>query len=268
MSVIQMLQVSGRSRNIFKIASSLFVATWLAGCATAPSPQDREAVAEYEQINDPAEPAMRAIFEFNRGLDRYILKPIALVYKDYVPDPAKRGVYNFLNNLRSPVIFFNDILQGEPERAGDTLGRFVINSTVGLAGFGDPATDAGLAFHNEDFGQTLAIWGMPEGAYVVLPIFGPSNPRDAVGLAVDILVDPINWWASNTDNDWVPYTLAGTNAVDQRARNYDVIEDIERSSLDFYAATRSLYRQRRADEIANGKASNSGLAPGVGPVLP
>jgi phospholipid-binding lipoprotein MlaA len=229
-----------------------------------PDSKNSEAVAEFERVNDPAEPTMRAVFGVNKALDSVILKPVAKLYKDIVPDVGKRGVFNFLNNLRSPVIFANDVLQGELARAGTTLARFIINSTVGILGFADQATGMGLPYHNEDFGQTLAVWGIPEGMYIVLPVFGPSNPRDAVGLAVDFLVDPINWWASNTNNDWVPFARSAVRAVNARARNYDLIEDLQKHSLDFYAAVRSLYRQRRADAIRNGLPSANMPAPGIG----
>jgi phospholipid-binding lipoprotein MlaA len=229
-----------------------------------PDPSDKEAVAEFNEINDPGEPAMRAIFEVNLVLDKLLLKPAAEFYKGFMPPALQRGVHNFLNNLRTPIILLNDVLQGKFERAGTTLARFFVNSTIGVLGFSDQAAEMGMEFHNEDFGQTLAVWGADEGPYVMLPIFGPSNPRDAVGLAVDFLVDPINIWASNTDRDAVIWARSGTRAVDQRARNFDIIEDLEKSSLDFYATVRSLYRQRRKDEINDGKSSGNMPAPGLG----
>ena len=125
-----------------------------------------------------------------------------------------------------------------------------------------------MEYHNEDFGQTLAVWGSDEGPYLMLPVFGPSNPRDAVGLSVDILTDPLTWWAYTTDNDGVLWARSGLRAVDERARNFDVIEDLEKSSLDFYATVRSLYRQRRKDEISDGKASGNLPAPGLGETPP
>jgi len=234
-----------------------------AGCATAPDPTDREAVAEYQQLNDPGEPANRAVFAVNQVLDKGVLKPAAGMYRDLVPPPVRTGVTNALNNLRSPVIFFNDILQGEMRRAGVTFMRFVINTTIGIGGLGDPASDMGFPYHSEDFGQTLAAWGIGEGPFVMLPVFGPSNPRDAVGLVVDFLVDPLNMWATNTDREYITYARGGTRAVDERARNYDTLEDLERSSLDFYATIRSLYRQRRADEIGNGATRGDMPGPGV-----
>ncbi len=234
-----------------------------AGCATLPDPSDPEAVAEFEQINDPVEPMNRGIFDFNLFFDHLLLKPIAGFYRDVAPAAVQRGVHNFLNNLRSPVIFFNDVLQGEMDRAGTTVVRLLINSTVGIAGFRDQAAEWGFPYHNEDFGQTLAVWTVPGGPYVMLPLFGPSNPRDTVGMVVDFFVDPLNWWAHDTGREYIIFARSGVRAVDLRARNFDALEDLEKSSLDFYAAIRSLYRQRRADEISNGETSARMPAPGI-----
>ena len=261
---VRLSRTSGRGRSVLRTFSVLFVSLSLvAGCATPPDPTDPEAVAEFKQVNDPAEPVNRAIFAFNRGVDTVVLKPASGMYNHLVPPILREGVHNALDNLRSPVIFFNDILQGEFERAGDTFMRFLINSTIGVLGLGDPATDMGIAGHDEDFGQTLATWGTGEGPYVMLPVFGPSNPRDAVGLAVDFLVDPFNWWAANTNREYATYARGGTRAVDQRARNTDALEDLERTSLDFYATVRSLYRQRRANAITNGGDNSNLPAPGL-----
>ncbi len=146
-------------------------------------PTDPEARAAYLEASDPLEPLNRAIFSFNLTLDKAILRPIATVYNAALPDPVRDGVRNFLNNLRTPIILANDVLRGEIGRAGDTVGRFLLNSTLGVGGLFDIASELGFDFHNEDFGQTLAVWGIGEGPYLMLPIFGPSNPRDAVGLA-------------------------------------------------------------------------------------
>lgn len=240
------------------------MAAWaLAGCAAAPDAADKEAVAEFEELNDPLEPANRAIFRVNRAIDVAVIKPTAYVYRTYTPDFFQESVTNLLNNLRSPVILFNDLLQGELRRAGTTLARFVINSTIGVGGLRDPAAGWGLVYHSEDFGQTLAVWSLPEGPFLMLPILGPSNPRDTVGLVVDYLVDPLHIWLTNTDrSEWI-YARGGIRIVDQRARHYDELADLERSSLDYYAAVRSLYRQRRADDIKQGTGSGN-PAPGLG----
>ena len=246
------------------LAAFLLVAALLAGgCAVMPDPADKEAVAEFNEINDPAEPTNRAVFGINRGLDAALLKPVATAYRDATPKFFQNRINDALDNLRSPVIFLNDVLQGELERAVTTLVRFIINSTLGLLGLNDIATDLGIKGHNEDFGQTLAVWGVPEGPYVMLPLFGPSNPRDAIGMVVDFLIDPFNIWAGNTDRDFAVFARSGTRAVDLRAIYMEALDELEKSSLDFYASIRSLYRQRRANEINNGEPSANMPAPGI-----
>ncbi len=248
------------ARNkIFPILTGGCFAVLLAisGCATEPPSNDPEAVAAYKQANDPLEPFNRAMFEVNLGLDKAIIKPIAYVYKEIVPDIFRNFVRNFLDNLRSPIIFVNDLLQGEFERAGTTLIRFIMNSSFGIAGINDFAGEVDLMKHDEDFGQTLAVAGVESGPYLMLPIFGPSNPRDGIGILVDLLLDPFRY----IGNTAFGLARSGARAVDTRARRYDTINDLERTSLDFYAAVRSLHRQRRADEIRNGAPSANRPAP-------
>lgn len=232
----------------------------LGGCATRPSSDDPEAAAEIDATNDPMEGLNRGIFTFNRGVDAIVLKPAATAYKDFLPVPVQTGIHNFLNNLRSPLILVHDVLQGEWDRAGDTVARFAINSTVGILGFRDQAAEWGYEFHNEDFGQTLAAWGVGEGPYVMLPVLGPSNPRDTVGLVADFLLDPINLLAQNTGHEEAVLARTGTRAIDTRARFMDDLDQLERTSLDYYATIRSAYRQRRAYEISNG--ADGGEPPG------
>lgn len=243
--------------------SVVFLALFtLANCASAPE-DDPEAIAEYNKINDPGEPTNRFIFKFNKGLDDAIIKPITGVYHSVFPDAIRESIHNFLTNLKTPVILANDILQGEPSRAGDTVARFLINSTVGVAGFRDQAADWGFEPHTEDFGQTLAVWGVGEGPFLMLPILGPSNPRDAIGTVVDWVFDPINWWvAADSDRAWIGYTRTIVGGIDTRDQLWDVLEDLEKSSIDFYAAIRSLYRQRRNDDISNGAGSEKNETPG------
>lgn len=241
----------------------ILAAVNLSGCATAPDPSNPEAVAEYTQINDPLEPSNRIIFALNRAIDAVILKPLATIYRDFTPKFFQDAVSNVLANLRTPVVLANDVLQGEGKRAGYTLARFAVNSTVGLGGIIDVASEMGLPRHAEDFGQTLAVWGVPEGPYLMLPLFGPSNPRDLVGLVADFFADPINWYAGNTSQEFITYSRTGTTGVDARASHMKELDDLERSSLDYYAAIRSLYRQRRADEISNGRGSSNTPTPGI-----
>ncbi len=224
----------------------------LAGCATAPDRADSEAYAEYEEINDPLEPMNRVIFQFNRGLDTLILKPFAIMYSVFLPPPFQAGIHNFLNNLQSPVILANDLLQINMNNAGVTLTRFLINTTLGVGGLRDPATDLGWKRHEDDFGKTLAVWGVGEGPYLMMPVFGPSNPRDATGRVVDSLVlDPIGLLGALGNDTLMPYSMTRSvlTAVDTRSRFLGELDEIEKTSLDFYAAIRSLYRQNRRNDI-------------------
>ena len=222
----------------------------LGGCAAIPAdPADRQA---YDEANDPIEPFNRAMFNLNRGLDLVFFKPIATFYRDVVPQGMRDGIRNFLNNLKSPVILANNLLQGDLDGAKVTVSRFATNTIVGFGGFGDPAGDLGAKFRDEDFGQTLAVWGVGEGPYLMLPILGPSNPRDTVGLVVDTYLDPVNMWAENTDRNAIPVARTLVRGIDERSRFLKTLDDLEKSSLDFYVTVRSLYRQLRDDGIRNG----------------
>ena len=225
----------------------------LAACATPP--EGPGASAEFAETNDPFEPLNRAVFDFNFAVDRVLLRPVAIAYRDVIPKPGRDGVRNFLDNLETPVVLANDVLQGSADRAGTTVGRFAINSTIGIAGLLDVAQGFGLKGHDEDFGQTLGVWGFPEGPYLVLPLLGPSPPRDSLGLVVDYFIDPLTYVFDNNDVEWLSFVRYGVRAVDSRSRNIAALDEIERSSIDFYATIRSLYRQRRADEIRNGEPS-------------
>lgn len=231
----------------------------LGACATAP--QDPAARAEFEADNDPIEPINRAIFDFNLVVDGTIIKPAALVYRGVLPEQARTGVHNALDNLRSPIVFANDVLQGETQHAAITVWRFLINSTVGILGIFDVAKEAGYPGHSEDFGQTFAKWGIGEGPYLVLPILGPSNPRDATGLAAEWFSDPFNMWMMNTDRDWAVWTRTGLEGVDWRSRNIETLDELQKTSIDYYAAIRSLYRQRRAAEIGNSNPTGEPPSP-------
>lgn len=226
----------------------------ISGCATPPPEDDPDALAEWNEINDPFEPANRAIFDFNAGVDRILIKPLAQGYRWLLPDYLRDAIHNILANLDEPVNFFNSVLQGDAERAATVLGRIVINSTVGVAGMFDVASsEFGLAPVEEDFGQTLAVWGADDGGYLVLPIFGPSSVRDGIGRGVDVFMDPLSYLFSNTDTQYIGITLFLVQGIDLRARNLDVLDEIERTSIDFYATIRSLYRQQRTDLINNGE---------------
>jgi phospholipid-binding lipoprotein MlaA len=239
----------------------VFAAAGLSACASAP--KDSDARAEFQKDNDPIEPFNRAMFAFNKQVDGMFLRPAAVVYSEVLPEPMQDGVHNFLANLRAPVVLANDVLQGEMDRAGNTVGRFVINTTVGVLGVWDAAAHMGLEGHSEDFGQTFAVWGAGEGFYVVLPFLGPSNPRDALGLLVEYFVDPFNIWMRHEKAEQWILARSLTTGVDFRARNLKTLDELERTSLDYYVAIRSLYRQRRSDEVRNGKATSDQPAPGI-----
>jgi phospholipid-binding lipoprotein MlaA len=228
--------------KIRKTGAVLFASSVLAGCATSEAGRLE---------NDPLEPTNRALFEATLRVDRTITLPVATAYRNVVPEGGRDMIRNFLNNLGSPSIFANDVLQGETERAGITLARVIVNTGVGVGGLFDVATEWGMPRHSEDFGQTLAVWGVGEGPYLVIPILGPSNPRDLVGRGVDFFFDPLSYveWG---DHWYVPYTRFAADQIDLRARNIETIENLEATSADFYAAARSLYRQNRQSEINNG----------------
>ncbi len=228
----------------------------LTGCATRPT--DPEDLARYEELNDPLEPMNRAIFEFNMTMDKFVLRPVAIGYRKVIPRPIRITVRNFLDNLRAPIVLLNDILQGEGERAGETFGRFMANTIGGLGGLIDIASGLGIPKHDEDFGQTLAVWGAGSGPYLILPFLGPSNPRDGIGLAVDAYADPIATWAANHGYDKVLVTRYVVDQVDRRAANIETLDQLQASSIDFYAAVRSFYRQYRKSEISNGRMAEQG----------
>jgi phospholipid-binding lipoprotein MlaA len=227
----------------FLVAAGLL----LGGCATS--------LADPAGGNDPYEATNRVIFDFNLKVDRLALRPTAEGYQDYVPEEVRNSLKSALDNLHAPVVFANDLLQGETRRASQMAGRFLVNSTLGLGGLFDVAGRMGLASHDEDFGQTLGVWGAREGPYVVLPLLGPSNPRDAVGKAADIALDPSIYIKIKRHLMWEGLRQY-LNIVDTRARSLETLDAIERDSLDFYASARSLYRQNRAYQIRNGLPSS------------
>lgn len=246
----------GRTVVLGLIAS---LALTLGACATRPDPGDQAAVAAYQEANDPVEPLNRYFFAVNDQLiDGLILKPAAQGYDTVLPGFAKDSIRHFLDNLRTPVILVNDVLQGEWDRAGTTITRFGINTTVGVGGLLDPATDWGYDRHGEDFGQTLAVWGTGEGPYIFLPLLGPAPPRDLAGFVVDQAFDPLTYVFWNRDSV-IPTARFVVNGLDLRARNLDTLDEIERTSVDYYAALRSLYRQSRNNEIANGEIDPDNL---------
>ncbi|MBT5675048.1 MAG: VacJ family lipoprotein [Rhodospirillaceae bacterium] len=201
-----------------------------------------------EEISDPLEGINRAIFFVNGGLDTILVRPIAWVYGNYVPPFAKQRVSNFFTNLNAPVVFANDLLQFEFEDAAETSARFLINSTIGLAGLFDVASEIGLEPHEADFGQTLHTYGVGPGPYLVLPLLGPSNLRDGFGRAVDTLLNPLTWLLEPEEN----LIIAGAKGLVQREELLESLDAVRETSVDYYAALRSLYYQNRAVELGRG----------------
>lgn len=246
-------------RLLFSLALGLCVTA----CATKPPASDPDALADYNATNDPLEPTNRVFYAINNGLDTVILRPLALGYRYVVPEPVRNGVHNALSNIGTPVQLANDMLEGKPRRAGDTVMRFVINTTVGLLGFIDVATKWGYPNHDADFGMTLASWGVPDGPFLFLPVLGPSDPRDAIGFGVDIALDPFTWVGNPHDGTITAlnWTRFGLNAVDSRERVEDSLQQIKKTALDPYATFRSLYRQHREAQIKKLMDDNRATVP-------
>jgi phospholipid-binding lipoprotein MlaA len=239
------------------------VAIGLAGCASRPPADDPDAIADYQQTNDPLEPTNRVFYAINNGLDTVILRPAAQAYRFVVPGRVREGLHNVLSNIGTPVQLTNDILEGKPRRAGDTTMRFLINTTAGVFGIFDFATKLGYPNHDADFGMTMASYGVPEGPFLFLPVLGPTDPRDAAGFGIDIAMDPFTWVGGSHDTgltvfNWSRY---GLNAVDSRERVLDAIDQIKKTALDPYATFRSLYRQHRHAQIEELRNDNRATVP-------
>lgn len=255
------------------LVSVLTIAACLAAPAVAsaqeapaePAPATQEAAPEIAPVqeaalpqaepspsSDPWEGFNRSMFGVHRAVDTAVLEPVARGYRAATPRPLRTGVLNFLRNLKSPVILANDVLQGEFGRAGTTAGRFAINSTIGVVGLFDPATSMGLERHEEDFGQTLAVWGVPSGPYLFVPLVGPTNIRDGAGRIVDIAFDPLTW-AEFDSVDTVRAARTVTAGIAAREVLLDPIDALEAQGGDLYISYRSAYEVAREAAIQNGR---------------
>lgn len=224
-----------KSNHIIMILSAML----LTACATTG-----------DNPKDPYEEQNRAVWEFNRGLDKAVLKPVAEGYQYITPDPVEKGVSNFFDNLGEISNIVNSLLQAKFGDAGKSTGRFLINSTIGLAGLLDPATEMGIDEQDEDFGQTLAVWGFESGPFLMLPLLGPSNPRDGVGFAVDAFgvyspYDSLN----DSQTEWA---LRSLWLIDMRAELLPLEEQLE-EALDEYLMVRDAYLQRREFQVYDGR---------------
>src|SRR6516164_6254126 len=203
----------------------------LCGCASRPETVEQQTAAFEEDFNDPFEDTNRAIFDFNQVVDRNVLVPVAKAYRSALPEPVRDSLRDFLRNLREPLIFANDALQGDFEHAGQTVARFTLNSTLGVGGLIDVAGRWGqLPYYEQDLGLTFGVWGIPEGPYLVVPLLGPSDPRDLAGQTAEGFGDPFNKLVTGNPYTlyWIPFVRGGVSGIDQRSRYIETLSDIER----------------------------------------
>ena len=224
------------SFNRFALIFSLL---FLSACASVPGPATK---------GDPFESYNRAMFSFNEGLDKYIMKPVAKGYDKVLPGPVKTGVSNFFSNLDDLFVILNDLLQFKFTQAIKDTGRFFFNSTIGLYGLIDVATPMGMEKHNEDFGQTLATWGVGDGPYIVLPFFGPRTARGTVGFVSESSIDPVY----KIDKDDSLYGTVALRAVDQRYNLLKASRIVDQAAIDKYSFIRDAYLQHRKNLIYDG----------------
>lgn len=231
----------------FVVAATVAVLS-LTACATSAD------TSESSDVYDPLEGWNRDVYAFNETVDKAALGPIARAYRVATPGLFREGVRNVLANLNQPVVFANTVLQGNVDASGETFGRFLINTTLGVAGIFDVATPMGVAEHREDFGQTLGVWGVDEGAYLMLPLLGPSNVRDAFGMATDRAFDPLTW-TEFEDPDLDDQLRAGITVVGAISTRERLIEQIERlrEQPEPYIALRRNYTSQRRAAIRNGQ---------------
>lgn len=226
----------------FRLTILVLLGALATGCASVSQP------GAQGNPDDPWEGFNRGTFAFNEKLDAWVLKPVAQGYDTVTPGPVRVGVTNFFGNLGDIWVGVNNLLQGKPVDALSDLGRFVVNSTMGVAGLIDVASPMGLERHGEDFGQTLAVWGVGGGPYVVLPVFGPRTLRDSGGLLFDMTADALNL----VEHDPSRYSMSGLRLIDMRADFLPAEKLVNEASLDKYAYLRSAYLQRRRHVIFDG----------------
>jgi len=229
----------------------------LSGCTTVPT--DPAGQAQFKANNDPLEPMNRRIFAFNEFMDRILIRPLAEGYGHVLSQWERDAIRHFLDNINEPVVFANDLLQDRLNDAVVTAGRFVVNTTVGIAGFRDVAKKNRLPRQSGDFGQTLSIWGFGEGPYLIIPLLGPSSPRDGVGLGVDVYVlDPYHYLAQEYHYPGaISISREILDGLDQRQRAIEPLDEMKHEAVDYYASFRSLYRQNRAAELRVGPAAKN-----------
>ena len=211
--------------------------------------------AEEEQgteINDPLEPLNRGIYMVNSVVDGLVMKPVAIAYRLLLPQPIRDSAGNFYRNIKSPISFCNHLLQWEPRRAGNSLARFVINSTCGILGMFDAADEIGFKSDETNFNETLAVWGINTGPYLIIPVLGPSSFRRVVGIGGDYFMQPINYYFMgdrHEDDYWASLTLTGVDLTHQRNEVLEAVDDVIANALDPYATFRSVYFQKQTARL-------------------
>jgi len=212
-----------------------------------------------EQGSDPLESFNRTMHTFNKGVDTAVLRPLSQGYEYAVPETIKHVVNNEVRYVQLPVTLANNVLQGDISRAGDTAARIVVNSTIGGLGLLDPATEMGIPEHSEDFGQTLAVWGVGSGPYVELPLLGPSTIRDGVSRVGDLALNPLTYVGSGTTTTIVKAAETPVRIVDTRYRFRPLIDEVLYETEDSYSVVRNTYLQRRRNAILNGQVTEDVL---------
>jgi phospholipid-binding lipoprotein MlaA len=237
-------------RNAIRILCTAVVffavgATTIAGPAFAADAGDDSSEVDEFAPNDPWEGFNRGVFQINEKIDIYFLRPVAVGWDFVMPDLVQTAIKNIFMNVRFPVIFVNDLLQAKPIEAGEDLGRFIVNTSVGIGGIWDPAKRIGLVGNDEDFGQTLGYWGVPPGPYLVLPLLGPSSPRDAFGLAGDAALQSYSVFLA-----WyITTAITTTRVLNTRAEYLEEIDENRRTALDYYAFQRNAYVSYRENLV-------------------
>lgn len=230
------------------LALAVLLAGLGAGCASTPDQPLAEGDPAARNI-DPIEPTNRGIFRFNDGLDGWIFEPAGTGWGWILPETVRLHLGQAYNNLNFPGQLVNNLFQAEFKQAGVDVARFLTNSTVGLAGLFDPASGLGWTSRGEDFGQTLAVWGVPEGPYLMLPFLGPSGGRDLAALPIDFALDPLTW----VRPPLVSAAVSGAELVNARSLNMDRIRQARGAALDWYVFVRNAHRQQRAMAVTNGE---------------
>lgn len=217
-----------------------------------------------KEIKDPFENYNRKVYEFNTAFEKKILMPMAKTYNKITPKPLNKALLNFVNNINEPITFVHDVLQGEGERAAETFYRFMVNSVIGVFGIFDVAGKMGVKKHYEDFGQTLGVWGMESGSFIMLPFMGPSSTRDTFGKVIDFFINPLYLFLDyqedeNNIESWVSYTLVFTDIFIRYADKVELIESLQETSIDPYSNMKNIYFENRKLKIGNKEKSGLSL---------